>query len=220
MRTARECKTNSCHPRLSGYTPYPVDTGQDQTPLKDPDATDLPPSERPWPFVWQKPFLETLTLMPDVSAACRLAGIGRARAYELRSKDAAFSSAWDEALELARDFVQRRAHEWITQGVPVRSTRTKTKRNAKGELIEEEVIETVSAERSATLMIFWLKAWYPDRYRWAERSEVSTPEGGSLRIESVETIDQQIAALTAEIEARRRQGVGQDEPAFEPERSG
>lgn len=199
-----------------------MDTGHDETPVKAPDdplaVTDLPPHERPWPFTWQKPFLETLTLMPDVSAACRLAGIGRARAYELRGKDTAFSSAWDEALELARDFVQRRAHEWITQGVPVRSVRTKRKTNAKGELIEEEVIETVSSERSATLMIFWLKAWYPDRYRWAERVESTGADGGPLRIESVESIDQQIAALTAEMEARSTAGVGQDEPAFTPER--
>lgn len=195
-----------------------MDGRHDETALKD-DAQDLPPHERPWAFPWQKPFLETLSLMPDVSAACRIAGISRPRAYALRGSDAAFAQAWDEALEQARDLVQRRAHEWITQGVPVRSVRTKRKMNAKGEMIEEEVIETVGSERSATLMIFWLKAWYPDRYRWAERVESTGADGGPLRIETVETIDRQIAELTSELEARRARGVGQDEPEYEPERT-
>lgn len=157
------------------------------------------------------PFLRSLSVLPDVSSACRVARIGRTRCYEARNTIPAFQQAWDEALELAADLIQRQAHTWITTGVPVRSSRTvtKTKTAANGtvtETVTEEVVSE-SAERSATLMIFWLKAHYPERYRWSERVEATGIEGGPIRVESLSSIDAQIEELAAELAAR-----GQGDP--------
>jgi hypothetical protein len=176
---------------------------QGGTPLKDdgpdveePDGPPLAPHERDWARVWQSPFLRSLSLIPDVSAACRVAHVGRTTVYATRDKDLEFRDAWREALELCRDLIQRTAHMWATTGVPVKSAKTRTvrKTDAAGNVIETttETVETETSERSATMMIFWLKAWYPDRYRWAEKQEAL------VRIESLENIDAQIEELEQE----------------------
>lgn len=162
------------------------------------------------------PFLHSLSLLPDVSSACRISRIGRTAAYDARKSVDGFAEAWDEALELASDFVQRQAHTWITTGVPVRSTRTVTKRKTDraGNVTETTTEEVVSesAERSATLMIFWLKAWYPERYRWSERIETTGAEGGPIRVESIEEIDRKIAMLAGELAQRAGDEPVPDEP--------
>lgn len=164
------------------------------------------PWERQWARAWQAPFLHALSSLPDVSSACRVAGMGRTAVYAARAAQADFSDAWDECLETARDQVQSRAYEWITSGVPVKSVRTvtKTKKGPGGEVLETntETVETHSAERSATLMIFWLKAWYGDRYRWSEKVEATGADGGPIRVESIEEIDRKIADLSAELAAK------------------
>lgn len=202
------------------------DAGQGETATKRPADAELDdeqpvaaPHERPWSRPWQAPFLRSLGLIPDVSSACRSAGVGRATVYRNRDSDGAFRDAWDEALEIARDNVQRVAHNWITVGVPVRSrrTRTVTKTTADGEVTTTtETIESESAERSSTLMIFWLKAWYPERYRWSERFEATGAEGGPIRVESLDTIDAQIAQLSDELAARAHHAGDPvpDEPAI------
>lgn len=175
------------------------ETGQTQ------EEENLPvlPADRSWPRPWMAPFLRSLSLLPDVSSACRIARIARSAAYANREKTPGFADAWDEALELAQDFVLRQAHTWVTTGVPVRSTRTVTKRklNQAGEILETitETTESESAERSATMMIFWLKAFHPERFRWSERAEVTGAEGGPIRIETLSVIDAQIAKLAAEL---------------------
>jgi hypothetical protein len=185
--------------------------GQSETTLKEPDEElPAPPGERDWPQHWQGPFLSALSLLPDISSACRASRIGRATAYRYRDSDQAFRDAWDEALELARDSMQRIARQWATVGVPVRTRRTKRKVK-NGVVIEEETIETEAAERSATMMIFWLKAWYPDRYRWSERVETTGAEGGPIRIESLDSIDRQIEKLSEEL-ALSADRTPEDEP--------
>lgn len=172
-------------------------------PGEDPAALPALPAEREWNYTWQQPFLRALSVLPDVSSACRLARIGRPRAYQVRREDPEFAGAWDEALEMAHDFVHRQLHTWVTTGVPVRSVRTVTKRKTDrdGNVIDTttETVETVGAERSAQLMQFWMKAWKPERYR--DRVELTGAEGGPIRIETVDELDAKIAALAAEIEA-------------------
>lgn len=189
----------------------------DVLPPEGEEENPLAPHERPWPRVWMAPFLQSLSMIPDVSSACRVATVGRSTVYENRDRNPDFRSAWDEALELCRDLIQRNAHRWITTGVPVKQVKrhTKTKKDAAGNILEtiEETFETEGSERSATLMIFWLKAWYPDRYRWSERVEATGADGGPIRVESLDSIDRQIAELEAEIIRRDRYGPVEEELA-------
>lgn len=164
------------------------------------------PADRGWERPWQRTFLASLSSLPDVSAACRIAGIGRKQVYRVRDADPDFDRAWNDALDLARDAVERRAYQWIMTGVPVKKTVTKKKMKG-GVVVEEETTTTESAETNATLMIFWLKAHFPDRYRWSERAELTGAEGGPIRVEGLDSIDRQIAELSAELEQRARQTV-------------
>lgn len=174
------------------------------------------PWEREWPLVWQRPFLRALAELPDVSSACRASSTSRTAAYRARSGEGdtgtgmvpGFAEAWDECLLLARDRLERHAFEFATIGLPVRTRRTvtRTKIDADGAVLETatETTETVSAERSATMLIFMLKANYPDKYRWADRVAVG---GGAeadapIQIETLTGIDRQIAALTEALNQR------------------
>jgi rRNA maturation endonuclease Nob1 len=56
-------------------------------------------------------------------------------------------------------------------------------------------------------MIFWLKAHFPDRYRWAERVEATGADGGAIKIASLSETDRQIEVLAAELQSRARQSV-------------
>lgn len=211
----------------------PDTTAQDGT-VQDPGAGEEPakaPHEREWPKGWHGLFLHSLGLIPDVSSACRVARISRGTAYRARDGEVVtkhgervrigiipgFKEAWEEALANARDRVEQVVHTWITTGVPVRSVTTKTRRKIGegGVLLEEitERFETESAERSATLAKFWLMAWHPGRYRWADRVEATGAGGGPIQVESLNQIDAQIAALSAELEARAAGAPVPDEPA-------
>jgi hypothetical protein len=183
-----------------------------------PDGEYLHPADREWPRPWMSTFLRALSLVPEVTSASRVARISKASIYTWRKDLPEFAEAWDEALEMAKDYVVRHAHTWLTTGVPVRSLRTVTKRktDAEGRVIETttETVETESAERSATLMIFWLKAFHPDRFRWSERAEITGADGGPVRIESIEEIDRRIAELAEELEQTAGGEPVPDEPAI------
>lgn len=200
------------HPLLTHMTTQlPAAPEADEIPEAD---RALMPADRPWTKQWHKIFMLSLQSIPNVNAACRMAGISRSRAYATRDELPAFAAAWEDALAIAHDSVERRAYQWIMTGVPVRRTvkRTRTKVNDKGvmEIVESEETTTESAETSATLMIFWLKSWMPDRYNQPDRHETTGAEGGPIQIESIDHIDRQIAELTAELAARGRQVEPQD----------
>lgn len=166
------------------------------------DEEQLPaPADREWPKQWHRIFFQSLSVLPNVTAACRTAGISKVHAYRTRDENPAFAQAWQDALEIARDAVERRAYQWIMTGVPVKKVVTRRKLK-NGVEVETETVTTESAETNATLMIFWLKAWMPDRYRWAERVEASGPESGPIQVESIDRIDRQIAELSAELGQR------------------
>lgn len=176
-------------------------TAIESPPVDEPIAL---PEDRDWPRPWMSPFLKALSLLPVPAAACRNARISRKTAYEWRSHHAAFAAAWDEALALARDNTERLAHQLATTGMPVRRKKTREKVDAQGKVVERVVEEWEDVERSATMFIFWLKAWYPDRYRWADRWEGSGPAGGPIQIENLESLDAQIAKLHKELADRAK----------------
>lgn len=162
------------------------------------------------PRPWMPEFLRVLSLIPNVTAAARQAGITRQTAHEWKGRDDGFSVAWDEALLRARDNVERILHTFATTGLPVKRRKTRTRYETittpsgvqveqVAERVEEEWEDT---ERSVTALIFYLKAHYPERYRWSERHEHTGRDGGAIEIENLTRIDAQIAALNAEIAAR------------------
>lgn len=198
------------HPLLAQV---PVPAAVEAPDIAEDEKALPPPADRDWPKQWQRTFLQSLSSLPDVSAACRLAGIGRRHAYKVRDANSDFALAWADALDLAHDAVERRAYQWIMTGVPVKKTVTR-KKMKDGVEVETETTTTESAETNATLMIFWLKAHFPDRYRWSERAELTGADGGAIKIEPLSAIDRQIEELSAELASRARQSVvaGGDDP--------
>ncbi len=66
-------------------------------------------------------FLDVLRTTANVSAACRAAGVSRARAYQHRTQDKAFKEEWEnaqeEALDNLEETLRRRAIEGIEKPV-------------------------------------------------------------------------------------------------------
>ena len=62
-------------------------------------------------------FLELLRQDPNVSAAAREVGVARATAYSLRTRDAAFAAAWDDAVQEAVDHVEAELRRRAVEGV-------------------------------------------------------------------------------------------------------
>jgi hypothetical protein len=167
------------------------------------EALPPPPWEREWDRPWIAPFLRSLSLIPEVTDACKYARVGRTTVYDRRNRDAVFADAWDESQEMAGAFLLRTGHQWATTGVPVKSVRKVTRRKlaADGTVLEvtEETLESDSAERSAMLMKMFLLAYRPDRFRDERKVELTGAEGGPVQIENIEMLDRQIAKLAAEL---------------------
>jgi hypothetical protein len=70
---------------------------------------------------WAPTFLAALAKSPNVTGACRKAGIGRRTAYDRRGSDAEFAAAWDDAIEQSTDDLvgemYRRAKEGVEKPV-------------------------------------------------------------------------------------------------------
>ena len=54
-------------------------------------------------FEWMPKFLESLSEVPNVSAACRNSGVSRRYAYVVKDKDKEFGEAWEDAIEASTD---------------------------------------------------------------------------------------------------------------------
>lgn len=60
---------------------------------------------------WKPDFLEHLRRDPNVSAACKSAGVARRTVYDARDNDPNFAQAWDEADEAALDLIEAAGFE-------------------------------------------------------------------------------------------------------------
>jgi hypothetical protein len=94
---------------------------------------------------WASEFLASLTLTPNVSEACRQAGITRKAAYDLRKANPEFAEAWNDALEESTDELVGEAYRRAREGTE-RPVYFKGKECGR------------FREYSDTLMIFLLKA--------------------------------------------------------------
>ena len=63
-------------------------------------------------------FLGALADSGIVTIAAKIAGITRARAYQVRKHDSGFASAWEEAEEQAADALEAEAWRRAVDGVP------------------------------------------------------------------------------------------------------
>lgn len=61
------------------------------------------------PFEWIPAFLAYLMRVPNVSGACRAAGISRQYAYEHRDEDPDFAAQWEAAIAISVDDLEERA---------------------------------------------------------------------------------------------------------------
>ena len=121
----------------------------------------------------QAAFLAELTACGNVSDAATAAGVPRRTAYEWRSADATFAAAWDDAIDVAADTMEREAFRRAVEGVeePVYGRVGKDSDGEIGRI----------TKYSDTLLIFLLKGARPEKYR--ERQQVE--HTGRLEVEYV-----------------------------------
>lgn len=107
---------------------------------------------------WIKIFLKQLSKVPNVGMACKVAGIDRGTAYNLRSRDNEFRKQWEKAINQAVDILEKEMWRRAVIG-------TKEPVYFKGKECGK------IKKYSDTLAIFMAKAYRPKKYR--ERYEVN-----------------------------------------------
>lgn len=144
-------------------------------------------TKRPWPQPWMRAFLVAMTTMPNVAAACRVAGISRNRPYEWAKQDPEFRAAWDEAREIGVDLLERIAHQRATVGEERRTVRRREKRDASGKVIEVEEIVEEFVHVSDGILQTLLKAYRPEKFRErVDHRHSGTGEDGAIVVDEIE----------------------------------
>lgn len=129
-------------------------------------------------------FIAALMDYGNVTQAAKVVDLDRSALYAKRRNDEAFAAVWDEALaigiEALEDEAKRRAYEgWLE---PVWH---------KGEQCGEV------RKFSDTLLIVLLKAHKPEKY--AERKQVTGPEGGPVQYEGSFSLPASIQELIKKV---------------------
>jgi hypothetical protein len=121
---------------------------------------------------WQKPFIEALRQMPNVTVACESARVSRPMVYRTRERSKRFADQWDRACIAGRErleaYLWRRATVGIKRGVWMK--------DKDGNPVKVEDIHEVSDGVGLAL----LKAHWPEKYREVGKVEVSGPDGGPM----------------------------------------
>lgn len=163
------------------------------------------------PFPWKEPFLAALRKMPVVQSACDTVGIERSTAYRARQGDQAFAEAWEEAMEAGIDLAEQAAIQRgvlgfeepvIYQGIPS----TTVLRDATGEPVLDAMGEMVRVpltvrKYSDSLLALVLKGRRKKVY--AERTELTGADGGSLALTDETSRAARLAQLLALAQARK-----------------
>lgn len=113
------------------------------------------------PNIWRPAFLTQLAECGQVRLACERASIHRTTAYAARKSDPEFAAQWETALQQAGELLEqeawRRAHDGVDEPQFYKGT----------------VCGTVR-KYSDVLLIFLLKAVFPEKYR--EKVYLSTEQ--------------------------------------------
>lgn len=126
---------------------------------------------------WKPGFLAELAKHGNVTEAAKMCAIDRCTAYDVRSRDAAFAKAWDDACEESVDLLEQEARRRAVEGVP------------EPVFWQGEQVATVQ-KFSDTLLIFLMKGNRPKKYREQRSLDVG------LKPEDFERI---VGALAADV---------------------
>ena len=121
---------------------------------------------------WKTIFLAKLEETAVIALAAKAAGISRSNAYAARNRDPKFARKWDEALNVAVDMLEAKAHQIAFQGVPMKIF-------WKGEEIGE------NRQFPVELIKFLLSAHRPEKYRQNHAVTHSGEIGTTGRVEIV-----------------------------------
>ncbi len=162
-------------PRQKRDNPAP-----DQPPAT-PSAEQLQASvQRAQTALAQATFLETYAAMGNVSAAAKLAGVGRRTHYDWLAADAAYATRFAEAVDEAADRLEAEARRRAVEGL------VRYKFDKQGDPLKHPASGEAYFEReySDTLLIFLLKGARPDKY--AERHQhAGTGKKGAFLLEEI-----------------------------------
>lgn len=101
---------------IENNVPLPVQPTIEERVLKILAKHDVYVNTKFTPLVREK-FLAVLQETGNVTLAADLVGLSRIRAYQERDKDKEFATAWDEALEIATDYLEYNARCKAIEGV-------------------------------------------------------------------------------------------------------
>lgn len=132
---------------------------------------------------WKVRFIQSIAVLPNVRAACEVAGVSRATAYRHQASDPEFAAAWATAIEEGVDRLEQEALERATVGFQ----RVHETYRADGTLASRRT-ERIVSDR---LMELLLKAHRPEKY--VERLRV-----GEMAPEN--EIDAEIMGLARELQ--------------------
>ena len=120
---------------------------------------------------WKPLFLDTLRGTGNVRLAASNADVARQVAYRARDSSAKFRAAWDEALEEARELLEAEARRRAAIGVdePV--------------FYQGQVVGQIR-KYSDNLLMFLLKAHWPEKFRENHAIEHSGPGGGPVKVKT------------------------------------
>ena len=120
---------------------------------------------------WKPLFLDTLRGTGNVRLATSNADVARQVAYRARDSSATFRADWDEALEEARELLEAEARRRAAIGVdePV--------------FYKGKVVGHIR-KYSDNLLMFLLKAHWPEKFRDNYAVEHSGPGGGPVKMEA------------------------------------
>jgi hypothetical protein len=160
---------------------------------------------------WREPFLEALRNVPVVQYACDAAGITRPTAYNHRNADKDFAEAWEDAMEAGVDRAEQEAFRRAVHGFeePViyqGVLSTTVARDAAGEPVLDAMGEMVRVpltvrKHSYGLLSLVLKGRRKKVY--AERTELTGADGGSLALTDETSRAARLAQLLALAQARK-----------------
>jgi hypothetical protein len=145
---------------------------------------------------WVGPFLDHLRTSLNAAESCRAAGVAYSSMTNLRSRDADFAAAFDDALEQAYDHLEAEARRRAFEGVdePV--------------FHQGEVVGRVR-RYSDGLAQFLLKGYR--RRKFGDKQEITGADGGPLAMVDETKKAARVAALLAMAQARKDSALPADD---------